>query len=71
MSEAGRIAFLCERDGVEAARLWCLETARTYRLVVLRRHARWRKPGQDKMTHTLYRRRLIESYLALKRFALA
>ena len=63
MNEAPRIAFLVARDGRPAAKAWALDTARTYRLVVLGR----RRP---KATHTLYRRQLVQSYLELKRFAL-
>jgi len=70
VSETGRIRFLIERDGEASARAWALDTARTYRRVVLRRHPRWRKPGETHATHTLYRRGLIQSYVALKAFAL-
>src|SRR5512145_1008501 len=56
MGEAGRLRFLVRRDGVQAAVEWAGRTMRTYRQVVLQHRA------------TMYRRPLIESYLALKRF---
>lgn len=56
MGEAGRIRFLIDRDGLEAAAGWAGRTMRTYRRVLLDQRA------------TMYRRPLIESYLALKRF---
>lgn len=60
MIERARIEFLVQNRGVASARTWCLDTARTYRKVVLLRK-----------THTLYRRQLIRRYLELKRFALS
>lgn len=52
-----RFEFLCRRDGVESAIAFIRQNViATYRRVVL--------IGK---THTLYRRRLIESYCAAKR----
>lgn len=59
MSEEDRINLLIERLGEPNAKAWALDAARSYRKVVLGRK-----------THTLYRKRLIESYLQLKRFAI-
>lgn len=66
-----RIAFIEARDGIEAAKVWALDTARTYRITVLRRHARWRKPGQTAATHLMYRIPMIRCYLEMKAYALA
>lgn len=54
--EAFRILFLIQRDGEGAARRWAAEVARDYRKTLL-----LRKAG-------MYRRRMIESCLDLRRF---
>jgi hypothetical protein len=59
VSETERIAFLIARDGEEKARAWALDTARSYRKVVI-----------EGKTHRLYRKEMMRSYLELKRFAL-
>lgn len=56
MGEVQRLRFLVARDGAEATFEWAGSTLRTYRGVVLQRRM------------TMYRRRLVESYLALKCF---
>lgn len=59
VGEAERLAFLLRRDGPSAAAAFAAATMRVYRRVVVERKAA-----------TLYRRRLIESYCAFKRFAI-
>jgi len=67
VSERDRFEFLRARDGLTAALAFERQNViATYRLVVLRRHGRWRKPGQMP-THTLYRRQMIRAYCEAKR----
>lgn len=61
-AEAQRLRFLVARDGPDAARDWARVTMRTYRRVVRGRNAQ--------RSHALYRRPLVESYCALRRFVL-
>ena len=60
MSEEGRITFLVQRDGRDAALEWVTRTLRIYRRAVLdsRHHASIQE----------YRRRFIESYCDFKRW---
>lgn len=59
-----RLDFLVKREGLEAARKWALDAARTYRRVVL--DMRGPKPK-----YTMYRTAYAREYLKLKRFALS
>jgi hypothetical protein len=59
--ERARLGQLLERDGAAQARSWARRTAALYRTAVL---------DHEHYAHTAaYRRRFIESYLELKRFA--
>lgn len=68
MTESARIAFVESRDGKEAARAWALRICRVYRASVLLNGRNGRK-FHFASTPT-YKRPFIESYLALKRYAL-
>ncbi len=62
VTERSRIERIIERDGREQARVWARRTEALYRSAVLDR---------EHFAHTPeYRRRFIESYLELKRYAL-
>jgi hypothetical protein len=61
-AERSRIERIIERDGPEQARAWARRTEALYRSAVLDR---------NHFAHTHeYRRRFIEAYLQLKRYAL-
>jgi hypothetical protein len=61
-AEGGRIERLIQRDGIEPAKAWARRTYGIYRSEVLNPKS-FAHAGE-------YRRRFIESCLALKRFAL-
>jgi len=66
--ENGRLLFLLMRDGLQATRDWALRTARIYRKAVLN-NGKYNRPFHF-ASAPYYRRKFIEAYLHLKRFAL-
>ena len=60
MSEEGRIAFLVQRDGRDAALEWVSRTRRIYRRAILN--------GRHHASTQEYRRKFIESYCDFKRW---
>lgn len=63
--EQDRLSFLVNRDGVEGAYKFALQTRNTYRKTFFARD----RNGRKLFVHDrVYRRGYIESYLAFKRF---
>ncbi len=64
--ESQRLAFIEQRDGLQAAKAWAKRTMRIYRTAVLKNG----KDGSDPhyASGKNYRRKFIESYLHLKRY---
>lgn len=66
-AEQKRISFIVGRDGLGNAKAWALRTARIYRAAVLKNGKDGSKPHHASFRE--YRRKYIESYLCLKKFA--